>query len=651
MTTIHILDKNTDALVGFLDNEGPNMYWNDVHVRDLRNNEETFSFVMPSTIQEAGKIAHRSRLLIPDGRGAFREFIVFDENTSINYQKAIVSTATYMDLDKQFILPPGTYTGTVVEHLALVLPNTEWQAGTIEYAGIRTITIDDYTGAYSYILKLLSAFESEVNFRVETNGNQIVGRYVDFLERIGEVTQKEIEIGKDLVDMEMRIYSDRVVTALLCIGPEKSDGTRLTTIVVDDDAFQRWNRNGKHVFGLYEPESSNADMTLEQLQQYGRTELNKRIAAVVEYRVTAQKLNEAHEAVNIGDTVRIKNPRFVPALYANARIVRVERSIADDRLTVYEIGEVVLYDVNSINKTLANMRALYDKRIAMKNANHKQATKPDLATSVDGDRWENTAENNRIYTFSSTTGDYEPTILGSEALNVPQVSDLTDDLGVINIGILNGVLIRGSRFESLIPGSEHGLILENGFGLLTNGTDSSVWDEDGFAIFGGLPPGEPGATLLARFGISGIGHGILTTQSAAVIKSNGSSDDVVLDPGSGFVTVDGQIRNESLITMSLANGWQHFSSVSEPWQRAEYWKDKNGVVHLAGLIKNGTTTNGTILNEPLPVGYRPAKQEVFLVATITGVARIDVYPNGQIIGARDLNATWTSLSGISFKAV
>lgn len=448
MTTIHILDKNTDALVGFLDNEGPNMYWDDVHVRDLRNNEETFSFVMPSTIQEAGKIAHRSRLLIPDGRGAFREFIVFDENTSINYQKAIVSTATYMDLDKQFILPPGTYTGTVVEHLALVLPNTEWQAGTIEYAGIRTITIDDYTGAYSYILKLLSAFESEVNFRVETNGNQIVGRYVDFLERIGEVTQKEIEIGKDLVDMEMRIYSDRVVTALLCVGPEKSDGTRLTTIVVDDDAFQRWNRNGKHVFGLYEPESSNADMTLEQLQQYGRTELNKRIAAVVEYRVTAQKLNEAHEAVNIGDTVRIKNPRFVPALYANARIVRVERSIADDRLTVYEIGEVVLYDVNSINKTLANMRALYDKRIAMKNANHKQATKPDLATSVDGDRWENTAENNRIYTFSSTIGDYEPTDLGSEALNILQVSDISGDLGTIVAGDIYGANIYGATITA-----------------------------------------------------------------------------------------------------------------------------------------------------------------------------------------------------------
>lgn len=448
MTTIHILDKNTDALVGFLDNEGPNMYWDDVHVRDLRNNEETFSFVMPSTVQEAGKIAHRSRLLIPDGRGAFREFIVFDENTSINYQKSIVTTATYMDLDKQFILPPGTYTGTVVEHLALVLPNTEWQAGTIEYAGIRTITIDDYTGAYSYILKLLSAFESEVNFRVETNGNQIVGRYVDFLERIGEVTQKEIEIGKDLVDMEMRIYSDRVVTALLCIGPEKSDGTRLTTIVVDDDAFQRWNRNGNHVFGLYEPESSNADMTLEQLQQYGRNELNKRIAAVVEYRVAAQKLNEAHEAVNIGDTVRIKNPRFVPALYANARIVRVERSIADDRLTVYEIGEVVLYDVNSINKTLANMKSVYDRRIAMKNAVHKQAVKPEVATSVDGDTWINTAENNRIYNYSSTVDDYEPSELGSEALNVTYISDISGDLGTIVAGDIYGANIYGATITA-----------------------------------------------------------------------------------------------------------------------------------------------------------------------------------------------------------
>ena len=117
----------------------------------------------------------------------------------------------------------------------------------------------------------------------------------------------------------------------------------------------------------------------------------------------------------------------------------------------------------------------------------------------------------------------------------------------------------------------------------------------------------------------------------------------------GSLSFTGDLSNEALNLLTFSNSWTHFSTSAEVWERGSYWRDRNGIVHLSGLIKNGTTTNGTVI-ATLPTGYRPAKQLVFLVCTISGTARIDVYPNGQVIGARDLNATWTSLAGISFKA-
>lgn len=51
---------------------------------------------------------------------------------------------------------------------------------------------------------------------------------------------------------------------------------------------------------------------------------------------------------------------------------------------------------------------------------------------------------------------------------------------------------------------------------------------------------------------------------------------------------------------TLQNGWQNAYSD----QKARYWKDTLGIVHIYGRIKIGTRTDGTILFT-LPVGSRP----------------------------------------------
>jgi len=363
MNIIHALHHQTDQLVGFLTNEGVKMYWDDTYVHDL-SGEHSFDFTMSSMIEEAKYFDERARFLIPSEDIGFEEFIVFESHT-IDDEKTIYGIASYSDMEKQFILAPGTYSGTVKELAALVLPDTEWQEGELEYSGIRTIVVEKEVGAYSFLLRIASAFDVELRFRVETSGNKISGRYVDVLESIGADNKKEIELGKDLISIEKKVNNERIVTALYCVGPERDDGTRLTLMVTNEEAFQRWNRNGKHLIDIYEPQSSDRDMTLEKLEQYGDTELKKRIASVVDYYITAASLETLfpHEKVRTGDRLRIKDPEFSPPLYAEARAIRIEGSKTDTSAKFYKIGEVVTYSEDEIMSTFRRLQLFYGTRV------------------------------------------------------------------------------------------------------------------------------------------------------------------------------------------------------------------------------------------------------------------------------------------------
>lgn len=100
-------------------------------------------------------------------------------------------------------------------------------------------------------------------------------------------------------------------------------------------------------------------------------------------------------------------------------------------------------------------------------------------------------------------------------------------------------------------------------------------------------------------------------------------------------------------TLTLQNGWQVFDTTGHSLNR--YRKGADGIVTVKGLIKNGTTTAGTVVAQ-LPAGFRP--KERLCIAGVAGAAhsRIDVLPNGQIIIGGYANSGWTSLDNVSFVA-
>ena len=103
------------------------------------------------------------------------------------------------------------------------------------------------------------------------------------------------------------------------------------------------------------------------------------------------------------------------------------------------------------------------------------------------------------------------------------------------------------------------------------------------------------------------------------------------------------------IAPSLLNSWVNYGG---GYEDAGYYKDNFGVVHIRGLIKNGTTTNGTDLFT-LPVGYRPVGYNIMATNTNPGShANIHLQPGGivEIFGS-GVSATWLSLNNLSFRTV
>jgi len=101
---------------------------------------------------------------------------------------------------------------------------------------------------------------------------------------------------------------------------------------------------------------------------------------------------------------------------------------------------------------------------------------------------------------------------------------------------------------------------------------------------------------------------------------------------------------EAWIVPAFMNSWTNYDTTYNP---AGYFKDSLGIVHLRGLVKNGTN-NTTIFT--LPVGYRPSNRELQAVQTnLNIIGRVDILADGQVTVVSGSNV-WVSLDGITFRA-
>src|SRR5699024_3504355 len=323
--TIHILDgqSNQGKILDYITSK--NIISNG-HKRSLEDTLETYNFITFADKRFSEFLEKRNRLIIPDEDGTLREFVIFEVDRykdSEGYKSQVYSHASYLELKKSTVLYPDSFKGTASQHSGRTLNDTGWQVGIIEVSGDKTLSRDKHTNPYEFLKHIAKEYGAELRFRIKHDGNKITGRYVDLLQRVGEWRGREVEFGKDL-DGIRRVEKQDIVTALLGLGPEREDGTRIEVLVEDDDALKRWGREdeyGKlhHLIEKYEIQPERQEMTTAEARQYTRTALNKRINTQVTYEATIIDLENVpgmeNKKIRFGDTIRIKDTKFNPPLY------------------------------------------------------------------------------------------------------------------------------------------------------------------------------------------------------------------------------------------------------------------------------------------------------------------------------------------------
>ncbi len=365
---IHILHGQTDELITDIT---PRNILRNKHSRSLQDNLETFEFLAPADQPYAEFLGERNKLLIDGEDGEFREFIIFDSikrRKNKRVEAEIYSYASHLELAKAKVIDPHeTESWTAERHGNEALAGTEWKIGHVDHTGIRKMTFENHTNPFAYLKRIATTFDMELRFYIETDGNVVTGRYVDILDRVGIWSGREVTFGKDLLGIRRTEKAGDIVTALKVIGPEREDGSRLVEIVEDKDALARWGRNGEHLIEVYEPETEDQDMTRARLIQLGRTELNKRIDAIIEYEADIVDLENVpgleNHAIRFGDTIRIKDEYFVPPLYLEARIHTQDRDIIDKSKKSVQLGHFIEFTEEEVFENWEKLRDELEKKI------------------------------------------------------------------------------------------------------------------------------------------------------------------------------------------------------------------------------------------------------------------------------------------------
>jgi hypothetical protein len=116
---------------------------------------------------------------------------------------------------------------------------------------------------------------------------------------------------------------------------------------------------------------------------------------------------------------------------------------------------------------------------------------------------------------------------------------------------------------------------------------------------------------------------------------------------SGTASIDSIAQDAVQAPPVLINNWSNYGF---GFANAGFYKDKEGIVRLSGLITGGSiSANSQIFI--LPAGYRPSSGRLIFTVDHSGsVGRVDILANGEVRLMTAGSNTYLNLTGISFRA-
>ncbi|WP_301402027.1 phage tail spike protein [Staphylococcus haemolyticus] len=347
---IHVLDFN-DTIIDFI-SQSDGALINAEMSMNVEEKTETFDFTIENT--RAEKLRERNRIIAQDNNGTFREFIIIHITDNFDGTTEIECNASYLeDLKTAKPIKPGKFEAhTTTQALLKTLADTGWEVSDdTEYGGNRTTSWTSHTNPFDLIYMLCTTYSMVPEFYIELSAHSVEHRYVSIAKPKNLFKGKEITKGKDLTGMTRTIDLSEVKTALLAVGPEKEDGSRIETVVVDDEAQEIFGLPNRYIWDVYEPESNDENMTLKRLTTLAKTELNKRNQAAISYEVSSIDIHKYYNdvTVHLRDIVRIKDRDFRPPLYIEAEVIGIKYNwLADE--SEFTFGNVIEYEETKLRE-------------------------------------------------------------------------------------------------------------------------------------------------------------------------------------------------------------------------------------------------------------------------------------------------------------
>ena len=320
------------------------------------------------------------RIIYQDDEGTWHEHIAttIDEQRSdtIPYTKATCESSLIETAGN--IIHNPTLTGTATTLVDQALQNSGWQRGTIQNSGTTQATLDIGTPTTPEMLEAIAnAFNLEIRTHVTLTNDKtrIASRIVDLLALPGDNTGQEFRYNRNLSQIRRTIGDTHPVTRLWVYGKTNAGETQTKTSIstvnngheyidANQETLQQWGRRGAddtitHYEALAEFPDIDDPATLLQAGQQRLKELSQ---PVISYEASVQSLalgglNPGN--VRIGDTVRIVDDTFTPALRLEGRILKLERDLlangVGDTITIGTIAPSITESIRNVESTVQQL--------------------------------------------------------------------------------------------------------------------------------------------------------------------------------------------------------------------------------------------------------------------------------------------------------
>ena len=345
INSIFILDKSK-TVVDVLSNNGDSPqspFFDDKYVQDLATGAETFEFTTVSN-ERTSKYTVAGNYVAFKFKNKIKMFQIMEtkeEHHDALYKSCYCEIAG-LELINNVIREREIPSANVRQFFEIALADTDWRLGIVDAALVLSsnIKIERATNVYSLIQEHLSTFDMEIEYRFEMTGNRISGMYIDVYKSRGRDTGFRFEYGENVSGVSKQVDMSELCTAMVGIGKDNIDfksvewGADMPALkplnqdfIVDVEAHKIWNNNGSYLMGTYtaQTESPHELLTLTW------NELQRRKQPKMTYDIQVEMLQGYDDEINIGDTVKVIDNDYIPALHLTARIGRLELSFTDYR--------------------------------------------------------------------------------------------------------------------------------------------------------------------------------------------------------------------------------------------------------------------------------------------------------------------------------